>query len=128
MGKFFAAHSTRGQKNSRPTRYRTIISQPTPCPSINFHSPPPTFSSGPPSAMNNDLSLISGGIDGAVCDGIIMWHALVKIGLVLACLFNFNSLLVRIHLVKGTTINDLGVGPEEIEKKNFGGPSPGKSK
>ena len=26
---------------------------------------------------------------------------------------------------KGTTINDLG-GPEEIKKKNFGGPSPGK--
>ncbi len=29
---------------------------------------------------------------------------------------------------KGTTSNDLGVGPEEIEKKNFGGPSPGKNK
>ena len=27
---------------------------------------------------------------------------------------------------KGTTINDLGEGPEEIEKKNFGGHSPGK--
>ena len=24
---------------------------------------------------------------------------------------------------KGTTINDLGGGPEEIEKKNLGGPS-----
>ncbi len=27
---------------------------------------------------------------------------------------------------KGMTINDLGVRPEEIEKKIFGGPSPGK--
>ncbi len=30
--------------------------------------------------------------------------------------------------IKGTTINDLGMGPEEIEKKNFGGSSPGKKK
>ena len=29
---------------------------------------------------------------------------------------------------KGMTINDLGVGPKEIEKKKFGGPSPGKNK
>ncbi len=29
---------------------------------------------------------------------------------------------------KGTTINDLGVGPEEIEEKKFGGPSAGKNK
>ena len=31
-------------------------------------------------------------------------------------------------VLKGTTIIDLGVGPEEIEKKKFGGPSPGKYK
>ncbi len=30
-------------------------------------------------------------------------------------------------LTKGTTINDLGGGPEEIEKKNLGSPSPGKN-
>ena len=29
---------------------------------------------------------------------------------------------------KGTTINNLGVGPEEIEKKIFEGPRPGKNK
>ena len=30
--------------------------------------------------------------------------------------------------VKGTTINDLGVGPEEIEKKKIVGARPGKNK
>ncbi len=28
---------------------------------------------------------------------------------------------------KGTTINELGVGLEEIDKKKYGGPSPGKN-
>ena len=31
-------------------------------------------------------------------------------------------------VTKGTTINDLGVGPEEIEEKKFRGPSSGKNK
>ncbi len=31
------------------------------------------------------------------------------------------------HQTKGPAINDVGVGPAEIKKKNFGGPSPGKN-
>ena len=31
----------------------------------------------------------------------------------------FHLYIQRTNASKGTTINDLGVGPEEIEKKNF---------
>ena len=45
---------------------------------------------------------------------------------------NLKNGVLRSHICQPTYIfilgDDLGVGPEESEKKNFGGPSPGKKK